>query len=281
MTGEATPSEGTPSNLQPPSSSAGEHAPSSEGARAQSTGPTVGPAIGAMRDICPFLLAADGDWRSAEATGDHRCTAVFPPAALTTEKQRRLCLTASHESCATFGAALAGREPAVQALPEGSRPMPRTTPVVMERGRFALPALSMRPDRTAAQAALVILLGVAFAGVLFTRLGSGPDGSPGGVAGPSPSPAVSAPAATPVQSQGAVVPPSPTPVDASPTPALTLVPTEDSPAPSDAATTYTVRRGDTLSGIAAKYGTTWQVLAQLNHIKNPSALRVGTVLKLP
>ena len=52
-------------------------------------------------------------------------------------------------------------------------------------------------------------------------------------------------------------------------------------APSGAATTYTVRRGDTLSGIAATYGTTSKVLAQLNHIKNPAALRVGTVLQLP
>jgi len=240
----------------------------------------VDPAVTALRDICPFLLAADGDWRSAEATGDHRCTAVFPPAALAAEKQRRLCLTATHESCATFVAALAGREPAIEAMPAGSRPMPRTTPVVTERGRFIRPPLSMRPDRTAAQAALVILLGVAFAGVLFTRLGSAPGGSPGGGAGPSPSAAVSAPAVTPAPSAAAVVP-SASPAEASPSPSVTLPPTKGSPAPSDAATTYTVKSGDTLSGIAAKYGTTWKVLAQLNHITNPSGLRVGTVLQLP
>jgi LysM repeat protein len=237
-------------------------------------------AVNALRDICPFLLAGDGAWRSAEATGDHRCTAVFPPAALTTEKQRRLCLTPSHESCATFVAALAGREPAGAVISLDARPLPRTTPVVMERGRFVLPVLSMRPDRTAAQAALVILLGVAFAGLLFTRLGSGPDGSPGGIGGPSSSPAATSAAATPAPSEGAVLP-SATPAEASPTPRVTLVPTVGSPAPSGVATTYTVQRGDTLSGIAAKHGTTWKVLAQLNHITNPSALRVGTVLQLP
>ena len=56
-------------------------------------------------------------------------------------------------------------------------------------------------------------------------------------------------------------------------------PTEDStaaPSAPSAPTTYTVKRGDTLSGIAGEYGTTWQVLAELNDIKDPSALRVGT-----
>lgn len=241
----------------------------------------VGPAASTMRDICPFLLAADGNWRSIDATGEHRCTAVFPPARLTTEKQRRLCLVADHETCATFIAALAVREPALERVAATSRPMPRTTPVITERGRFALPALSMRPDRTAGQAALVILLGVAFAGIVFAQLGPGGDGSRGGV-GASPSPVASAAAVTAAPSDGAVVV-SPTPAEqVSPTPGITLVPTEDSPAPSTSApATYTVQRGDTLSGIAAEYGTTWQVLAELNDIENPSALRVGTVLQLP
>lgn len=245
-----------------------------EGARAGS------PAT-SMRDICPFLLAADGNWRSIDPTGEHRCTAVFPPARLTTEKQRRLCLVAAHETCATFAAALAVREPAIERDAAATRPMPRTTPVITERGRFALPVLSMRPDRTAGQAALVILLCVAFAGIVFAQLGPGRDGSPGRV-GSSPSPAASAAAVTAAPSDGAVIV-SPTPAEeTSPTPGITLVPTEDSPAPSSSTpATYTVERGDTLSGIASVYGTTWQVLAELNDIKNPSALRVGTVLQLP
>lgn len=44
--------------------------------------------------------------------------------------------------------------------------------------------------------------------------------------------------------------------------------------------TYTVRAGDTLSGIAARYGTTWQRLQQINGIKNPNLIRVGQVLKI-
>ena len=35
--------------------------------------------------------------------------------------------------------------------------------------------------------------------------------------------------------------------------------------------TYTVQAGDTLSGIAAKYGTTYQELAALNGIADPTS----------
>lgn len=45
--------------------------------------------------------------------------------------------------------------------------------------------------------------------------------------------------------------------------------------------TYTVAKGDTLSEIAAKYGTTVDTLAQLNGIDNPNLIVVGQVLKLP
>lgn len=47
-----------------------------------------------------------------------------------------------------------------------------------------------------------------------------------------------------------------------------------------AAKTYTVQSGDTLSGIAAKYGTTYQHLAQINGISNPNVIYPGQVLKI-
>lgn len=46
------------------------------------------------------------------------------------------------------------------------------------------------------------------------------------------------------------------------------------------ANTYTVQSGDTLSGIAAKFGTSYQHLAQVNGISNPSLIRVGQVLQI-
>jgi LysM repeat protein len=45
-------------------------------------------------------------------------------------------------------------------------------------------------------------------------------------------------------------------------------------------TTYTVRHGDTLSGIAQRHGTTVGALARLNRIANPSAIYAGQVLRV-
>lgn len=44
--------------------------------------------------------------------------------------------------------------------------------------------------------------------------------------------------------------------------------------------TYTVKKGDTLSGIAQRFGTTYQHLAQINNIANPNLIHVGQVLKI-
>lgn len=45
-------------------------------------------------------------------------------------------------------------------------------------------------------------------------------------------------------------------------------------------TTYTVKAGDTLSGIASKYGTTYQELARINNIANPNVIYPGQVIKI-
>ena len=46
-------------------------------------------------------------------------------------------------------------------------------------------------------------------------------------------------------------------------------------------TVYTVVAGDTLSKIAAKYGTTYQKLAEYNGISNPNVISVGQKIKIP
>lgn len=45
--------------------------------------------------------------------------------------------------------------------------------------------------------------------------------------------------------------------------------------------TYLIRRGDTLSGIAARYKTTVAALAQANGIKNVNLIYAGATLRLP
>ena len=44
--------------------------------------------------------------------------------------------------------------------------------------------------------------------------------------------------------------------------------------------TYIVKKGDTLSKIASMFGTTYQELARINNISNPSLITVGQVIKL-
>lgn len=50
---------------------------------------------------------------------------------------------------------------------------------------------------------------------------------------------------------------------------------------STAKKSYTVKSGDTLSGIASKYGTTVSKLVELNGIKNANLIYAGQVIKLP
>lgn len=50
------------------------------------------------------------------------------------------------------------------------------------------------------------------------------------------------------------------------------------PTPSPSGTTYIVQSGDTLSGIASRYGTTYQELARINGIANPDLIYPGQVI---
>lgn len=59
------------------------------------------------------------------------------------------------------------------------------------------------------------------------------------------------------------------------------VPTSGAAAPATSnQQTYTVKSGDTLSGIASKFGTSWQRLQQLNSIPNANLIYAGQVLKI-
>ncbi len=53
------------------------------------------------------------------------------------------------------------------------------------------------------------------------------------------------------------------------------------PQPAPSGQTYTVRRGDTLSSIALRFGVSTWALAQANGIRNPSFIYVGQVLQIP
>ena len=69
--------------------------------------------------------------------------------------------------------------------------------------------------------------------------------------------------------------PKPTPAPTAPKP-----PAPKPPAPAPKPTTYVVRSGDTLGGIAARFGTTWQALAAINGISNPNYIQAGQTIRL-
>src|SRR5262249_1148957 len=122
-------------------------------------------------------------------------------------------------------------------------------------------------DRAPGQLALVALMIVAFSVVALSRLSAG-----------------GAPAASPGPSFLAIGPslPPPTPV---PTPVV-LQSAEPSAVPSASAapsyrTTYKVKKGDTLQGIAAKFKVTVAAIQSLNKLKAGSTIHSGQVLKIP
>jgi LysM repeat protein len=228
-----------------------------------------------LTGVCPYLVAVDGGWRSSAVAREHRCRAVAPPAPLAAEKQRRLCLTGDYPMCATFEAARAARPVAHDRLPTLPRPLARTEPVVLDHGRLAVGMPEVRADRTTVQAILVALLVIAFAAIVLARVASG--GVPAGAVESPSAGAASQPAA-------ASVAPS-RPSDPSPNPTAgssgSGAGASGSPAPSGATQTYKVKSGDTLVGIAAKFGTTTKAIADLNGITNPASLKTGQVLKIP
>jgi LysM repeat protein len=229
--------------------------------------------------ICPYLAAADGTWRSSTVAREHRCGAVSPPAILATEKQRRLCLTPDFAGCATFEAARAAR-PIVHDRPQMlPRPLARATPMVLDHGRMDITVPAFRTDRSSSQAILIALMGLAFAAILLARFTSG--STPAGATDPSPTPAATthasqttgSPLPSSLPSTPAVAPSGSTAPAASP---------RATPRPTNVSSrTYKVKSGDTLIGIAAKFGTTTKAIAALNGLKNTSSLRIGQVLKIP
>lgn len=59
-----------------------------------------------------------------------------------------------------------------------------------------------------------------------------------------------------------------------------IISVSSAPIQAPATSTYTVRSGDTLSSIAAKFGTSYQTLASLNGISNPNLIYVGQTLRV-
>lgn len=221
--------------------------------------------VAAALAACPHLASVDGAWHGTAPSRAHRCrllTAGRP----TLDRQRAHCLTAAYTACPTWLETHGDEGP--HKRPGPFVPM---APVVLEGAGLGLPSDSTA--RRLVGPATVVVVGIALGALVLTRGPLAPGSSGAGDDGGSPTPA------------GTTAPATVTPTGAptlTPTAAPTQRPTPTArPTATPRPRTYTVRPGDNLSGIAARFGTTVAKIAALNNITNPSLIHSGQVLKIP
>jgi nucleoid-associated protein YgaU len=113
-----------------------------------------------------------------------------------------------------------------------------------------------------------------------TAPSAGQVAAPAPTIAPSPTAGAAAPATAIAASPTALLE---TEAPATEAPAPTAMPPTAPPAPTAAPdyVEYTVQRGDSLKGIAEKYGVTIREIIAINQIPNPDSLTVGSVLRIP
>jgi len=230
--------------------------------------------------VCPFLRSRDGSWSSAFASRDLRCWAVAPAAQPSVQKQRQLCLGATHATCAAFTAAdsVDRRLGRADASDAALWPAASSVPIALE-SVHTRPGINVASPRAGGQALLVGLMVVALLVLVIARA------NPLAGAGASPSPDASLTAdasAVAVASLPATASPVPSVADsASPAaPSPTVAPTP-SPSPTATHRTYKVRSGDTIASIAAKFHTTVTAIVRANKIVDPRTIHPGQTLTIP
>lgn len=252
----------------------------------------------ALAAVCPFLRSRDGAWSSAFPAVAQQCWAVRPAVPLAVAKQRDLCLSATHQECATYRAALAADEPTLgdgaswvapdtadaASLWPWTRPVPVALEPIRGVGRFRL------PDALGGQVFLVGLMTAALVIFVVARSGA-PAGDQGALQSVAPtleavvtaSPADPAtPKPTAVVTPRPAVTPSPVPTVAptvAPTPLATPRPTT-APTPAASVRTYTVVKGDTLWAISVRFGVTVKAIMTANNM-TATVVHRGDVLIIP
>ena len=252
-----------------------------------------------VREVCPYLLAADGGWRSAVATRDHRCTATSPATPPSVTKQRDLCLLPVHLGCATYQAAreLEAGSRAAEPADGGLWPETRGAVLSLEPVGGRRSALAGAPGLAGTQAFLVGLMVVAFVVLALARV------TPTSLSGEPPASfaadAVGSPAAAGASGSQASAPPTSPPTAsaasspssvpgasaaAGPSAGPSGQPASAAPGASPSAvagTSYRVRSGDTLSSIAIRFGVTVKAIKAANGLGGASLIRPGQVLVIP
>lgn len=245
-----------------------------------------------MLRLCPYLGAAGSAWVSVHPDHEHHCGAVTPAVAVALEKQRRLCVTASHAACATYEAATARmRDRPLEARAAGGTPVERTVTVRFDRPAAA--AARGMGEIPLGQVGLAAIMVLALAVVLYARLlapvapstaAQGTPATAAGIGAASASPAATASATVPSGTAATAAPspvtsppPTPTAATTSPRPSATPAPTR----PPVATQPYKVASRDTLSRIASRFHTTVATLQALNGLGSSTAIYAGQTILVP
>jgi LysM repeat protein len=238
---------------------------------------------------CPFLVADTGGWRLDMPTRDHRCAAFTPPASLSPEKQARLCLTPAHTGCATYLASLTARTERLGAAPVRRATrwgLARTTSVIEDPGGIRARVMAVLLDRRRWPAIPAVILVTTLFVLALSGFRAGVPTSPVATASPGVGAASSAgtPRVTPRPagtSDAAASAPATAAPETAPPPTAKPTKAPATPKPSATFRTYVVKAGDTLTAIAARFGTTVSAMVRLNDLPNRNSLSVGQVLRIP
>jgi LysM repeat protein len=244
------------------------------GGAARSGGPTPAP-------TCPFLSAIAADDRLGmpvlAADPANRCLSTGVPAAVLGRDQAALCLDPAYETCPQYHRATVGPTAEPLALPGRRISLPILAAVALLVAAAVIGGVSAavegdlsvgRPPSTGEVAASTATSPATVA--------SSTPSAPAAVAVPTAAPAN--PVATPVPTASPTPVPTPTPAPATPVayPGLTAC------AATPDCYVYVVKRGDTLTRIATRYGLTIdEILARNPTITDPSQIVRGQEIQLP
>jgi LysM repeat protein len=229
----------------------------------------------ALVTTCPFFRreTVDGTLGRPIEMPDliNRCAAYGEPLPQSLRQQELVCLTTRHVDCPRYVRAAAP--------PPRARPAPRVSRAI------------------AAAIAILVVSALASFGFVLVRGGLAMPQAPGatgaveaatGTPAPTAVAVVATPTPTPLPSPSPTPTPTPTPA---PTPAATSAPT---PAPTSDryallqpcpdkpdCYTYTIRRGDNLTGIAKYFGVPLQTVRDLNPWTQTKGIQPGQKLILP
>ncbi len=226
-----------------------------------------------MERICPLLALAD-DHRSVVDGFDaeHVCLALDPPGALERTRQVQLCLTEAHLRCERLTAVRGRPGPARGSVGAPPDLAFTSTRLVMDPE----PAWrSLATGGAGRRRRLLVVGGLGVAAALTVAVGSA-----AGLFGSEPGSTTASPTLSPSVGPTAV-PTATQPTESSPS-AVASVPATPaqtgsvSPSP----VTYVVQSGDTLSVIAARFGTTVEAIRTANGLTS-DIINIGQVLIIP